>query len=77
MVFILGLVIVISCGSSMKKSSQLLSRRNGVWLCIISVAVTAIFGYSPFPALNSDITGILGLVVFILGLILIALRWKH
>lgn len=77
MVFILGLVIAIACGSSMKKSSELLSRRNGVWVCIIAVAVTAIFAYSPIPALNGDINGISGLIVFALGLILIAVRWKH
>ncbi len=77
MIFILGLVIAIACGKSIKHSSKLLSRRNGVWLCIITVVVTAILGYSPFPALNGDITGISGLVVFALGLILIAVRWKH
>ena len=77
MVFILGLVIAIACGSSMKKSSELLSRKNGVWACIIAVAMTAIFAYSPIPVLNGDIGGFSGLVMFALGLILIAIRWKH
>ena len=77
MFFVLGLVIAIACGSSMKKSSELLSRRNGVWICIIAVAITAIFGYSPIPLLNGDIGGISVLVVFALGLILITTRWKH
>ncbi len=77
MIFILGLVIAISCGKSMKKSSELFSRRNGVWVCIIAIVITAIFGYSPFPVLNGDVGGISGLVVFALGLILIAVRWKH
>jgi len=77
MVFILGLIIAIACGSSMKKSSELLSRRNGVGVCIIAVAITAVLGYSPFPTLNGDISGIFGLVVFVLGIILIAVRWKH
>ncbi|MEI6058551.1 MAG: hypothetical protein WCP89_02155 [archaeon] len=77
MVFILGLVLAIACGSSMKKSSKLLSRKNGVLLCIIAVAVTAILGYLPIPVLNGDIGGFSGLVVFVLGLILIVARWKH
>jgi len=77
MIFVLGLVIVIACGKTMKHSSKLLSRRNGVWLCIIAGAMTAIFGYSPIPVLNGDVGGISGLVVFTLGLILIAVRWKH
>ena len=77
MIFILGLVIAIACGKSMKPSSEFLSRRNGVWLCIIAVVVTAILGYLPIPALNGDVGGISGLAVFILGLIIIAVRWKH
>ena len=77
MIFVLGLVIVIACGSSMKHSSKLLSRRNGVWVCIITVVMTAILAYSPFPALNGDITGFVGLGVFLLGIILIAVRWKY
>jgi hypothetical protein len=77
MIFFLGLVITIACGSSMRKSSEFLSRRNGVWICIIAVVVTALFAYSPIPALNGDITGISGLVIFALGLILMAIRWKH
>ncbi len=76
-VFVLGLVIAISCGKSMKRSHKWLTRKNGVWLCIIAVAVTALFAYSPIPDLNGDITGILGLVVFALGLILIAVRWNY
>ena len=77
MVFILGLVIAIACGKTMKHSSELLSRRNGVWICIIAVAMTAILAYSPFPVLNGDICGFIGLAVFVLGIILIAVRWKH
>ena len=77
MIFILGLVIAIACGKSIKHSSKLLSRRNGVWLCIITVVVTAILGYSPIPALNSGVGGITELAVFILGLVIIAVRWKH
>jgi len=77
MIFILGLVIAIACGKSMKHSSGWLTRRNGVGVCIIAVVMTAIFGYSPIPVLNGDIGGISGLVIFVLGLILIAARWKH
>ena len=77
MIFILGLIIAIACGPSMKKSPKLLSRKNGVLVCIIAVAMTAILAYSPFPALNGDITGYTGLIVFALGLILIVTKWKH
>jgi magnesium-transporting ATPase (P-type) len=77
MIFILGLVIAIACGKSMKPSSKLLSRRNGVWLCIIAAVVTAILGYLPIPVLNSEVGGISGLAVFLLGLIIIVVRWKH
>ena len=77
MIFVLGLVIVIAGGPSMKHSSELLSRRNGVRVCIITVVMTAILAYSPFPALNGDITGFVGLGVFLLGIILIAVRWKY
>ena len=77
MIFVLGMVIVIACGKSMKHSSEWLTRRNGVWICIIAVVMTAIFGYSPIPTLNGDITGISGLTVFALGIILIAVRWNH
>ena len=77
MIFVLGLVIVIAGGPSMKYSSELLSRRNGIWICIITVVMTAILAYLPFPALNGDITGFVGLGVFLLGIILIAVRWKY
>ncbi len=77
MIFVLGLVIAIACGKTMKHSSEWLTRKNGVWLCIIAVVVTAILAYSPFPALNGDITGFTGLGVFVLSIILIAVRWKY
>lgn len=76
-IFVLGLVIAIACGKSMKHSSGLFSRKNGAWLCIITIVITAIFAYSPFPALNGDTTGIFGLVFFVLGIILIAVRWNY
>ena len=77
MIAVIGLVIAIACGKTMKHSSELLSRRNGVWICIIAVAMTAILAYSPFPALNGDVTGYIGAVVFLLGIIFIAVRWKY
>ena len=73
--FILGLVIAIACGKSMKRSSRVLSRRNGVWLCIIAAAVILITGYIPF--INGDIGGFIGLGIFLLGIMLIAVRWKY
>ena len=77
MLFVLGLVIAIACGKTMKHSSKLFTRRNGVLLCVIAVVMTAIFGYSPIPFLNGDIGGGFGAIVFVLGLILIATRWKY
>lgn len=77
MIFILGLVIAIACGKTMKHSSKLLTRKTGVWVCIITIVMIVILAYSPFPALNSDITGFVGLGVFLLGIILIAVRWKY
>ena len=77
MIFVLGLVIAITCGKSMKHSSKWLTRRNGVWVCIIAAAMTAILAYSPFPALNGDISGGIGAIVFLLGIIFIIVRWKH
>jgi len=77
MIFVLGLVIAIACGSSMNHSSELLSRRSGVWACIIAVAMTVILAYSPFPALNGDMSGYIGLSVFVVGIILIVVKWKQ
>jgi len=77
MIFILGFVIAIACGKTMKHSSGLLTRKTGVRVCIIAIVMTAILAYSPFPALNGDITGFVGLGVFLLGIILIALRWGY
>jgi hypothetical protein len=75
--FVLGLVITIACGKSMKHSSELLSRKNGVWICVIAVMMTVIFGYSPIPFLNGDVTGLVGFGVFVLGLFFIAVRWNY
>ena len=77
MLFVLGLVIAIACGKTMKHSSKLFTRRNGVRLCVIAAVMTAVFGYSPIPFLNGDVVGIFGMGVFVLGLIIIVLRWKY
>jgi len=74
MIFVLGLVIVIACGKSMKHSSELFSRRNGVVVCIIGTALLLIIGYLPF---TGDFGGIIGFGFFNLGLILLAVRWNH
>ncbi|MFH1408479.1 MAG: hypothetical protein ABIH34_01090 [Nanoarchaeota archaeon] len=73
--FVLGMVMVIACGKSMKHSSELLTRRSGVWLCIIAAVIIIITGYLPF--ISGDMGGIVGFGVFILGLILLAVRWNH
>lgn len=77
MIFVLGLVIVIACGPSMKDSPELLTRKNGVKLSVLTLIITALFAYSPIPYLNGDIGGIIGFAAFILGIILITVRWKH
>lgn len=77
MIFVLGLVIAIACGPTMKNSSKLLTRKNGVRLCVITMIITALLAYSPIPYLNGDISGYLGLIVFVLSMILIIVRWKY
>lgn len=77
MIFILGVVIAIACGPSMKDSPGLFTRKNGVRLCVISLVITALMAYSPIPYLNGDLGGIIGFSAFALGIILIAIRWKH
>ncbi len=74
---VLGLVIVVACGASMKSSSGLLTRKSGVWLCIIAVVITMLLSYSPIPILNGEVVGFSGLVVFVLGVLLILIRWKY
>jgi hypothetical protein len=69
--------MVISCGKSMKSSKKIFTRRNGVKMCMIVALIMIIFGYLPIPALNGDIAGFSGLILFVLGLILIAVRWNH
>jgi hypothetical protein len=75
LILVLGMVIVIACGKSMKHSSELLTRRSGVWLCMAAAAIIIITGYLPF--ISGDVGGIAGFGVFNSGLILIAVRWNH
>lgn len=82
LIFVLGVAMMIACGKSMKHSSELFSRRNGVWLCILSSALIIIpsviiflVGYLPF--ISGDVAGIISLGIFVFGLILIAVRWNH
>ena len=77
MIFVLGLVIAIACGPSMKDPPKLLTRKNGVRLFVITLIITLLFAYSPIPYLNGDFGGILGLTVFTFGIIIIAVRWKY
>ena len=77
MIFVLGLVIAIACGPSIKDSHELLTRKNGVKLCVITLIITLLFAYSPIPYLNGDFGGFLGLTVFIFGITIIAVRWKY
>lgn len=72
---ILGLVIMITAGKTMKHSSKWLTREKGIWLCIIGVVLTLILAYLPIT--SGDYVGLFGMVVFVLGLILIIVRWKH
>lgn len=74
-IFILGLVVAVAAGKTMKHSSKWLTREKGVWLCIAGVALTLILAYLPYT--NGDYVGMIGMGVFVLGLILIAIRWKY
>ena len=74
MIAVLGLVIAIA-SNKMKMSKKWLTRRNGVWLCVIAEAIILITGYLPF--VNADIGGMVGAAVFVLGIILITVRWKY
>ena len=75
MIAVLGLVIVIA-SNKMKKSSKWLTRKNGVWLCVIGVVIEIIIGLANLLGLSSSGGGF-GAIVFVLGIILIAVRWKH
>mgnify|MGYP001164594042 CR=1 FL=1 len=74
-IFVLGIVLMVVARKNMKHSSKWLTRENGIWLCIIGVAIALITGYLPF--IDSDIGGIFGMGVFVLGLILIVVRWNY
>jgi hypothetical protein len=73
-IFILGLLLIVVCGKTMKKSSELFSRRNGVRLCIVGVIVALVPGYLP---MNGDTFGIAGMFIFLLGIVVIAFRWIY
>ena len=59
------------------QKSKLLTRTNGLWLCIIGVALALILGYLEFLRINADVGGMFGIAIFVLGLILIIARWKY
>jgi hypothetical protein len=75
MIAVLGLVIAIASNKT-KKSKKWLIRRNGVWLCVIGVVIEIIIGLLNLLGLSTSGGG-LGVIVFVLGIILIAVRWKH
>jgi multisubunit Na+/H+ antiporter MnhB subunit len=60
-----------------KQTSKLLTRTNGLWLCIIGIAISLLTGYLEFLHINADFGGMFGIAIFTLGLILIITRWKH
>jgi len=76
MIAILGLVIVIASGNAMKQSSKWLTRKNGLWLCVIGVIIEIIIGLLNLLGLSSNGGGF-GAIVFVLGIILIAVKWEH
>ena len=76
MIAVLGLVIVIATSSKMKKSKEWLTRKNGIWLCVIGVIIEIIIGLLNLLGLSNN-GGEFGAIVFVLGIILIAVRWKH
>ena len=75
MIAVLGLVIAIA-SNKMKKSKKWLTRKNGVWLCVIGVIIEIIIGVLNLLGLSSNGGGF-GAIIFVLGIILIAVRWKH
>lgn len=75
MIAVLGLVIAIA-SNKMKRSKKWLTIRNGVWLCVIGVVIEIIIGLANLLGLSSS-SGGFGAIVFVLGIILIAVRWKH
>jgi drug/metabolite transporter (DMT)-like permease len=76
MIAVLGLVIAIASGNKMKRSKKWLTRKNGVWLCVIGVAIEIIVGLLNLLGLSNSGGGF-GAIVFVLGIILTAVRWKH
>ena len=76
-VFILGLLVSSVAGTSMKNSTKLFSRKGGLTLSLLAMAVTMLMAYSPIPYLNGPIGFFSGFAVFIFGLIIILTRWKH
>jgi uncharacterized membrane protein YkgB len=75
MIAVLGLVIAIASGN-MKQSKKWLTRKNGAWLCVIGVAIEIIIGLLNVLGLSNSGGGF-GAIVFVLGIILTAVRWKH
>ena len=76
MIAVLGLVVIIASGNTMKRSKKWLTRKNGVWLCVIGVAIEIIIGLLNVLGLSNSGGGF-GAIVFVLGIIFIAVRWKH
>ena len=76
MIAVLGLVIVIASGNTMKQSSKWLTRKNGIWLCVIGVIIEIIIGLLNVLGLSNS-GGEFGAILFVLGIIIIAMRWKH
>ncbi len=75
MIVVLGLVIAIA-NKNMKRSKKWLTRRNGVLLCIIGVAIEIITGLANLLGLSNSGGGF-GAIVFVLGILLIAVRWRY
>jgi len=76
MILVLGLVVIIASGNTMKRSKKWLTRKNGVWMCVIAVVIEIIIGILNLLGLSSNGGGF-GAIVFVLGIILVAVRWKH
>ena len=76
MIAVLGLVFIIASGNTMKLSKKWLTRKNGVWLCVIGVAIEIIIGLLNVLGLSNS-GGEFGAILFVLGIILIAMRWKY
>ena len=75
MVLILGLVMTIAMWKGPRTNRGWLTRKKGVWLCVIGVLIMLLTGF--ITSINGDNLGMIGIGVFFSGIILVVLRWRY